>query len=175
MATQGVALEPVWRLKDLAMRPERSCLHQPTYTPEEEKWAQKENTTQKKEGWWSLLDRRPILSAAIGGQLVTQIHKTTHQAFTKASEFLRPRYYISQLDLLVKERVCSCPVCAQVNPKGREEPLKEHMLMDPHLGKYWELDFTEVDPTVLGYKYLLVFVNTFSGRVMEAFQLWQPP
>ena len=35
-------------------------------------------------------------------------------------------------------------------------------------GAYWEVDFTEVKPGKYGYKYLLVFVDTFSGWV-EAF------
>ena len=35
-------------------------------------------------------------------------------------------------------------------------------------GKYWEVNFTEVKPGKYGYKYLLVFVDTFSGWV-EAF------
>ena len=29
-------------------------------------------------------------------------------------------------------------------------------------GVYWEVDFTEVKPVKYGYKYLLVFVDTFS-------------
>ena len=35
-------------------------------------------------------------------------------------------------------------------------------------GTYWEVDFTEVKPGKYGYKYLLVFVDTFSGWT-EAF------
>ena len=35
-------------------------------------------------------------------------------------------------------------------------------------GVYWEVNFTEVKPGKYGYKYLLVFVDTFSGWV-EAF------
>ena len=35
-------------------------------------------------------------------------------------------------------------------------------------GTYWEVDFTEVRPGKYGYKYLLVFVDTFSGWT-EAF------
>lgn len=33
---------------------------------------------------------------------------------------------------------------------------------------YWEVDFTEVKSGKYGYKYLLVFIDTFSGW-MEAF------
>lgn len=35
-------------------------------------------------------------------------------------------------------------------------------------GAYWEVDFTEIKPTKYGNKYLLVFIDTFSGWV-EAF------
>jgi transposase InsO family protein len=35
-------------------------------------------------------------------------------------------------------------------------------------GRSWEVDFTEVKPGKFGYKYLLVFIDTFSGWV-EAF------
>ncbi|XP_036031513.1 LOW QUALITY PROTEIN: uncharacterized protein LOC118574701, partial [Onychomys torridus] len=35
-------------------------------------------------------------------------------------------------------------------------------------GTHWEIDFTEVKPRLYGYRYLLVFVDTFSGW-MEAF------
>ena len=32
-----------------------------------------------------------------------------------------------------------------------------------HLGMYREVDFTEVKPGKYGYKYLLVFIDTFPG------------
>lgn len=32
-------------------------------------------------------------------------------------------------------------------------------------GEQWEVDFTEIKPTAAGYKYLLVFIDTFSGWV----------
>jgi hypothetical protein len=35
-------------------------------------------------------------------------------------------------------------------------------------GAYWEADFTEIKPAKYGNKYLLVFIDTFSGWV-EAF------
>ena len=35
-------------------------------------------------------------------------------------------------------------------------------------GQHWEIDFTEVRPGKYGYRYLLVLVDTFLGRV-EAF------
>ncbi|KAF0879905.1 NYNRI protein, partial [Crocuta crocuta] len=37
-------------------------------------------------------------------------------------------------------------------------------------GAYWEVDFTEIKPGKFNYKYLLVFIDTFSGWV-EAFPI----
>ena len=36
-------------------------------------------------------------------------------------------------------------------------------------GAYWEVDFTEIKPARYGNKYLLVFIDSFSGWVKEAF------
>ena len=41
-------------------------------------------------------------------------------------------------------------------------------LMGDKSGAYWEVDFTEIKPARYGNKYLLVFIDTFSGWV-EAF------
>ncbi|XP_063129927.1 protein NYNRIN-like [Rattus norvegicus] len=61
----------------------------------------------------------------------------------------------------------SCKACAQVNPGrtmiGQGVRPREH-----RPGIHWEIDFTEIKPGMYGYKYLLVFVDTFSGWV-EAF------
>jgi hypothetical protein len=34
-----------------------------------------------------------------------------------------------------------------------------------HPGAYWEVDFTEIKPAKYGNKYLLAFIDTFSGWV----------
>lgn len=53
--------------------------------------------------------------------------------------------------------------CAQVNPKGGRKIPKGIWAPGSEHGEHRELDFTEIRPTVLGYNYLLVFVDTFSG------------
>lgn len=61
----------------------------------------------------------------------------------------------------------SCKACqltnAVTNPKNSGARLR-----GKRPGAYWEVDFTEVRPGKYGYKYLLVFVDTFSGWT-EAF------
>ncbi|XP_036062242.1 uncharacterized protein LOC118595633, partial [Onychomys torridus] len=61
----------------------------------------------------------------------------------------------------------SCPACTQVYP-GKAHLGKGTCLRGHRPGTHWEIDFTEVKPGLYGYRYLLVFVDTFSGW-MEAF------
>lgn len=58
--------------------------------------------------------------------------------------------------------VTNCKTCqltnAAANPKN---PVSQLRGKKP--GIYWEVDFTEVTPGEHGYRYLLTFVDTFSG------------
>ena len=68
---------------------------------------------------------------------------------------------------MVKDLVKNCQTCALTNVV----PNKTHggkRLRGDRPGTYWEVDFTEVKPAKYGNKYLLVFIDTFSGWV-EAF------
>jgi len=61
----------------------------------------------------------------------------------------------------------SCRACAQVNP-GKAK-IEQGVRPGGHRpGTHWEIDFTEIKPGMYGHKYLLVFIDTFSGWV-EAF------
>jgi hypothetical protein len=75
--------------------------------------------------------------------------------------------YIMDLRVLARDSVEQCKVCQQVNAyvaksKQGKRPRREQP------GVYWQVNFTEVKPGKYGCKYLLVFVDTFSGWV-EAF------
>lgn len=60
-----------------------------------------------------------------------------------------------------------CEVCQKVNAcKTKTEKGKRPRGNRPEV--YWEIDFSAVKPWKYGYKYLLVFLDTFSGCV-EAF------
>ena len=78
-----------------------------------------------------------------------------------------PKVYIIDLRFWAREIVEQCKVCQQVNAyAAKNKQGKRSRVEWP--GIYWEVDFTEVKPGKYGYKYLLVFVDTFSGWV-EAF------
>ena len=57
-----------------------------------------------------------------------------------------------------------CVPCQLVNANPSRIPPGKR-LRGSHPGAHWEVDFTEVKPAKYGNKYLLVFVDTFSGWV----------
>ena len=76
------------------------------------------------------------------------------------------KVYIIFYRFWAREIVEKCKLCQQVNVytaknKQGKRPREEWLVV------YW-FNFTEVKPGKYGYKYLLVFVDTFSGWV-EAF------
>jgi hypothetical protein len=76
-------------------------------------------------------------------------------------------YYIPGLKRIVEEIVKNCRACALTNT-GSSRLQKGKQLRGVRPGAYWETDFTEVKLARYGKKYLLVFIDTFSGWV-EAF------
>ncbi|XP_063138728.1 uncharacterized protein LOC134485562 [Rattus norvegicus] len=103
-------------------------------------------------------------------ELISFLHKLTHLGFKKMKTLLdREEINLCFLnrDKAIQKVTESCKACAQVNlgrtmigqgvcPRGYRPDI------------HWEIDFTEIKPGIYGYKYLLVFIDTFSGWV-EAF------
>lgn len=115
-----------------------------------------------------LLDNRPIFLMNLGRQLVMGIHQVTYLGAVKTE--LRPRYYVPNLENLIKTPLFRCAACGSDKPEsGKEYPTRD---LDSRKWVYKNcaLDFTEIRPTILHYKYLLVFVDSFSGW-MKAFPI----
>ena len=68
---------------------------------------------------------------------------------------------------MADEIVKTCKACAMTNV-GHSVYTPRKRLRGDKSGAYWEVDFTEIKPARYGNKYLLVFIDTFSGWV-EAF------
>ena len=68
---------------------------------------------------------------------------------------------------IIGDIISNCKACQLTNavPHLANQGIRE---WGTRPGTYWEVDFTEVKPGKYGYKYLLVFIDTFSGWV-EAF------
>jgi len=102
--------------------------------------------------------------------LISFLHKLTHLGFKKMKTLLdreEINLWFLNRDKAIQKVTESCKACAQVNP-GRTMIGQGVRPRGHRPGIHWEIDFTEIKPGMYGYKYLLVFVDTFSGWV-EAF------
>lgn len=99
-------------------------------------------------------------SCKSGRQLVMNLHQATQLGAIKIAYLLRLRYYVSNLESLVKDTTFRCTTCAQVNPNmGRKIP--QGIWTGGNGPGDGEFGFTEISPTVWSYKYFLVFVDIF--------------
>jgi hypothetical protein len=76
-------------------------------------------------------------------------------------------YYVIGLSDLAEEIVKSCKACDMTNA-GYSMYAPGNKFRGNWPGAYWDVDFTEIKPARYGNKYLLAFIDTFSGWV-EAF------
>ncbi|XP_029779157.1 uncharacterized protein LOC115278806 [Suricata suricatta] len=109
-----------------------------------------------------------ILPKELGRQILTKIHSTTHMG----SRRLQDLVWLQKITFKdkfkeIEKMTSTCSACQLQNayPHPTSEGAHERGAIP---GAYWEVDFTEVKPTKYGYKYLLVFIDTFSGWT-EAF------
>jgi hypothetical protein len=73
-------------------------------------------------------------------------------------------YYVIKLSNVAKEIINKCEACALTNA-GHHKNAPGRGLRGDWPGTYWKVDFTDVKPAKYGNKYLLVFIDTFSGWV----------
>ena len=97
-----------------------------------------------------------------------KMHHATHLGTWKMQDLIRhAKITMRDIRPTIENIVSTCKACQltnatrhPTNPGSRERGSRP--------GAYWKVDFTEVKPDRYGYKYLLVFIDTFSGWV-EAF------
>lgn len=100
-------------------------------------------------------------------EMLDYLHKLTHLSSRKMKMLLdreESSKYLLGREMILQDVVDKCQACAQVNAGkaavGRGVRVRGH-----RPGVHWEIDFTEIKPGQYGYKYLLVFIDTFSGWV----------
>ncbi|XP_061856020.1 uncharacterized protein LOC133625785 [Colius striatus] len=105
------------------------------------------------------------LSAEEGKAYIDKMHRLTHLGTEKLITLAKKsRYKVQDLRKTVERIVQNCEACAFTNA-GHTKGIQGKRLRGDRPGAYWEVDFTEVKPARYGNKYLLVFVDTFSGWV----------
>ena len=83
-------------------------------------------------------------------------------------DLIRPHLKGTHLQRTVQRIIQACQICAKNNPKTEHTPVKngiQYKELCPL--KDWQVDFTQVPKTTGNFKFLLVFVDTFS-RWVEA-------
>lgn len=106
--------------------------------------------------------------------LIPQIHQAMNLGQRQLKELLHgAQYKIFRVGDLIGQIVASCPICQVVNSQGTNKDLETRIIRQC-TGVNWEVDVTEIEPGKYGFKYLLVYVDTFSGW-LEAYLTKKEP
>ena len=164
-AAQGTVIEATLQLPDPGS-PVLPAL--PNYSPRDLDWIKSLPMTQQLARWWKAADSSLILPEELGKQVLLRMHHTTHLGTRKMQDLIRhAKITVRDVRSTIENTVSTCKAC-QLTNAARHPANHGSRERGSRPGAYWEVDFTEVKPGKCGYKYLLVFIDTFSGWV-EAF------
>ncbi|XP_054537534.1 uncharacterized protein LOC129143603 [Pan troglodytes] len=136
-----------------------------TYTPEDQKEAVALGATENQETKNWEKDGKTVLPQKEAMAMLQQMHAWTHLSSKKLRLLIeKTDFLIPRVGTLLEQVTLACKACQQVNAGVTRVPAGIRA-QGNRPGTYWEVDFTEVKPHSGGYKYLLVFVDTFSGWV----------
>ena len=113
---------------------------------------------------------KAIMPIKMAKELINHLHRLTHLSANKMKSLMdraNLENYFPKRNFLLQQAAANCKACAQVNP-GKTIIGPGVRVRGHRPGTHWEVDFTEIKPGMYGYKYLLVFLDTFSGWA-EAF------
>jgi hypothetical protein len=152
---------PVPELPSLPPRPE--------YSSEDFTWLRAHSLTREREDEWrSDLEGKLILPKKLGQFLLANLHKSTHLGWRKLLDLLTSaQLQFPNQTTAIRQIVEDCASCTAMKPGRREGHHTGIREQGRAQGRSWEVDFTEVKPGKFGYKYLLVFIDTFSGWVED--------
>ena len=138
----------------------------PDYNEIDIKWINSLPMTQFENCWWKDAKSAPILPEKLGIELLWKIHNATHLGARKMQDLVRTaKTVIKDSQAKIKNIVSDCKACLLTNPTKTSGATKGARERGTCPEAYWEVDLTEVKPGQYGYKYLLVFIDTFSGWV----------
>ncbi|CAK7319389.1 Gag-Pol polyprotein [Vulpes lagopus] len=114
---------------------------------------------------WLVEDHRLRHHPARGTRTGSHIQNasSTHMGTRKMEDLIRhAKITIKDFQATIEQIMVSCHACQLTNATAHGSNLGTWLPGD-RPGAYWEVDFTEIKPGKYGYRYLLVFVDTFSG------------
>lgn len=95
------------------------------------------------------------------------VHRLTHLGARKMQELLKEQPFsltASENKRLTEQVAKNCQACQVVNAHPSQTSDGKR-LKGNRPGQFWEVNFTEIKPAKYGLRFLLVFVDTFSGWV----------
>ena len=151
-----------------ALVPSLSSLPSPSYLPEEIKWAINHGYHLDPDGWYRR-ENLTHLPQSIQWKIIKSLHEACHLGRDALYQIVFSIFSGKGLYYIFNKVTSSRPTCLTNNPQGSKPPslslpAQRH---GTYPGEDWQMDFTMVPP-YRGYKYILVFVDTFTGWV-EAF------
>ncbi|XP_076401036.1 uncharacterized protein LOC143267367 [Peromyscus maniculatus bairdii] len=170
LTARTVASQPAGNSQLMAIQepqPERDPV---PYSPEDHELAKKMGADWEQRRQAYILGDRMVMPTSHTRYMLRFLHALTHLSKNKMKTLLdRENTWTVLLnqDQVLQQVTSTCPACVQVNA-GKVHLNKGARQRGHRPGVHWEIDFTEVKPRLYGYRYLLVFVDTFSGWI-EAF------
>lgn len=134
----------------------------PVYLPEDEKLARLVQAKKNAVGWYVTAVGQVILPTKIMKMILEIEHNKCHWGAEALVQFLKQEIISNQMLTMAKKINAMCPVCIKNNPVTRRQVQRGKLQIGPQPGDYWQIDFSEL-PKAQGYKYVLVYVCTFSG------------
>ncbi|XP_076994120.1 LOW QUALITY PROTEIN: uncharacterized protein LOC143664385 [Tamandua tetradactyla] len=100
---------------------------------------------------------------------IQQVHQLTHLGTEKLQQLLQDQRELYPLAASKRKELADsvareCQACQIINAYPTKAPNGKR-LRGTQPGQFWEVDFTEIKPAKYELKYLLVFIDTFSGWV----------
>ncbi|KAM4878018.1 uncharacterized protein RHO17_007356 [Thomomys bottae] len=137
------------------------------YTPEDIECLKKMGAAyDSKQKLW-IFDGKTVWPKKWTFKFILDLHTLTHLSKNKMKTLIERQenlgHFLGKEEAL-QQVTAQCPACARVNA-GQTKIGLGTRVRGHRPGVHWKIDFTEIKPGQYGYKYLLVFVDTFSGWV----------
>ncbi|KAL0628681.1 Endogenous retrovirus group FC1 Env polyprotein [Plecturocebus cupreus] len=117
---------------------------------------------------WIFLNNKIALPQEQAPKIIAKIHQSLHIGPKALYRFIQPLFYSPGLQQIVEQVHKTCVTCSKLSSQGSLRPqFPTHQMCGNLPAQDWQIDFTHM-PTHKKLRYLLTFVDTFSGWI-EAF------
>ncbi|XP_010179273.1 PREDICTED: uncharacterized protein LOC104537943, partial [Mesitornis unicolor] len=134
----------------------------PKYSGEVDKLAQLVNAMKNQEGWWVTSQGQVVVPLLIMREILQVKHHECHWGAEALVQLLKRNVISVKMLEMAKSVSAKCEICLKNNPVVRKKVQLGRTKTGVESGDYWQTDFTEL-PKCIGYKYMLIGVDTFSG------------